>query len=405
MTSAAPSEVTPFRYRGWPLVTGLSVAQLISWGSIFYGFTVFLAPMEQELGWSRANLNFALTLGLLARGFGSFPVGWVIDRYGGRWIMSAGSLMASVLFVMWARVETEFEFYLLWIGLGFTQAATLYEPVFAVVTRLFPVSYRQRILVITLAGGFASTVFVPFTAWAVAAFGWRDALLLLAGWNFLVCLPVHLFWLRDRANPHRAESEVGSENPVRDALRHPVFWALALCFVCHAAAMSMLIFHLIPMLTEWGWTLPLVVAVYSVIGPAQVAGRVALMAVASRMDARSAGRIVTVMFSVAIAMLMLQPEAAVMLFVAMGTYGAANGIMTIVRGTAVPELLWREGYGAVNGLIGLPASVAQALAPTAAALIWQATGGYMAVLWLILALSAAMAASFWFAAARAPQSA
>jgi len=384
---------------GWPLVVGLSVGQLISWGSIYYGFTIFLVPMEQDLGWSRASLNLALTLGLLARGLGAFPVGWAIDRFGGRWIMSAGSLLGGGLLILWSRIESEPGFYLLWIGLGLAQSLTLYEPVFAVVTRLFPESYRQRIMIITLAGGLASTVFVPFTAWAVDVFGWRDALLVLAAWNLLVCLPVHLFWLRDHADPTpKAAVEPGS-GPLRRALRHPVFWALMLCFICHAAAMSALVFHLVPMLTEWGWGMGLVVAVYSVIGPAQVAGRVILIWLARNLDTRNSGRIVTLLFPVPVVLLLLWPSEAGMLFAALILYGVANGVMTIIRGTAVPELLWREGYGAINGVITFPASVAQALAPTVAALLWQASGGYDAVLWMILGSLLLTAVSFWYAAA------
>ena len=83
--------------RGWPLVWALSAAQLVSWGSIYYSFSLFVVPMEAELGWSRTTLNGALSLGLLLSGIAAYPVGAWIDRGGGRSVMSLGSALAVVL--------------------------------------------------------------------------------------------------------------------------------------------------------------------------------------------------------------------------------------------------------------------------------------------------------------------
>ena len=161
---------------GWPLLWALAAAQVVSWGSVFYSFSLFVVPMEAELGWSRAAINGALTIGLLTSGFVAYPVGTWIDRHGGRWLMALGSVLATLLLAAWAFVESLIAFYAIWLGLGFALAATLYEPVFAVVTRIFPDSYRSRITALTLVGGFASTVFVPLTQLFISTLGWRDAL-------------------------------------------------------------------------------------------------------------------------------------------------------------------------------------------------------------------------------------
>ena len=57
---AAPAAVEP---RSWALVWALATAQLVSWGILYYGFSLFVVPMESELGWSRTALNGALSLG------------------------------------------------------------------------------------------------------------------------------------------------------------------------------------------------------------------------------------------------------------------------------------------------------------------------------------------------------
>ncbi len=129
--------------RGWGLVGALAAAQLVSWGSIYYSFSLFVLPMQRELGWSRNAINGALSVGLLAAGAAAYPVGAWIDRSGGRRVMALGSALAAVLLAAWAEVDSVGLFYLVWFGLGLALAATLYEPVFAVITRLYPESYGR----------------------------------------------------------------------------------------------------------------------------------------------------------------------------------------------------------------------------------------------------------------------
>ena len=388
-----------YRRDGWPLVAALSVAQLVSWGTIFYGFPLFIAAMEAEFGWSRSLLNGALSFGLLTAGFAAYPVGRIIDAYGGRVVMSAGSALAVLLFVAWAYVRDPVLFYAIWFGLGVAQACTLYTPVFAVLTRLFPDSAKMRITMLTLTGGFASTVFTPLIAWWIESLGWQTALLLMAACNLVFCLPVHALLLRDRAHPQAADTpaQVSDKTPMQRAVRNPVFWGLAVCFTFYLLAHAMLIFHFLPMLAEYGVALAMAVAIITVIGPSQVGGRILLLVFGRRIETVTTGYAVMSLFLLAMLLLAIFPSAVPVLFAMAAIYGAANGMMTILRGTSVPELLGREGFGAISGALTLPASIAAAIAPSLAALIWQATGGYAAVIWTMLAAMLVSAAGFVFA--------
>ena len=391
--------------RGWPLVWGLAGAQLVSWGSIYYGFSLFVVPMEAELSWSRAAINGALSLGLLVSSLLAYPLGARIDRKGGRAVMTLGSLSGALLLAAWSRVDSIALFYALWLGLGFALAATLYEPVFAVITRTFPQTYRTRITALTLVGGFASTVFIPLTQLFIAEFDWRGALVALGLCNLVIALPVHALMLRDGEREPAATAAPIDDDVLRRALRHPVFWALAICFTAYYATFSALTFHVIPLLTERAVPTTTIVAAIAVIGPAQVAGRVVLLAFAKRASAALAGRLAFLAFPCSVLLLLAFPASLVALFAFMVVYGIANGIITIVRGTAVPELLWREGYGAINGALTLPAGLARAAAPFGAALIWAAAGDYDAVLWTALGGGAVSGLSFWYAAAQSGRAA
>lgn len=390
------------RRDGWLLLWALAGAQVVSWGAVYYSFSLFVVPMEAELAWSRTAINGALSLGLLMSGIAAYPVGRWIDRHGGRALMTAGSAVATILLAAWSRTESLAGFYAIWVGLGLALAATLYEPVFAVVTRKFPDTYRVRITALTLVGGFASTVFIPLTQLFISQLGWRDALLALALCNAAICIPVHGFMLRDdlaRAGGASGSGVSGAreDDVLRRAFRHPVFWGLIACFTAYYTAFSAMTFHIVPLLTERGVPIVTIVAALAVIGPAQVAGRVVLFTLQDSLTAAAVGRLATAMFPAAILILIAAPSSVGALFAAAALYGAANGVFTIVRGTAVPELMWKEGYGTINGAMTLPANVAKAVAPYGAAVIWNASGSYYTVLWCMFGAGVAAALAFWYA--------
>src|SRR5678809_1311620 len=117
---------------GYVVLSTLCVTETVSWGIMYYGFAVFLRPMEEALGWSRVALTGAFSTGLLVSALAAVPVGRWIDRHGGRALMTVGSVAGTLLMVAWARVHDVGVFYAIWGGLGLVLAATLYEPAFAV---------------------------------------------------------------------------------------------------------------------------------------------------------------------------------------------------------------------------------------------------------------------------------
>jgi predicted MFS family arabinose efflux permease len=185
---------------------------------------------------------------------------------------------------------------------------------------------------------------------------------------------------------------------VAAAMRKPAYWGLMLAWISYAAAFSSLTYHLYPLLLERGLDAASVVIVLAVIGPAQVAGRVLVRLFASGAPVRRLGSAIAIVFPLAvIGFAFAPPQVAVLASVAI-LYGAANGMITIVRGMAVPEMVTRDAYGAVNGSLVAPMQLMQASAPLAAAVIWQASGGYGAVLAAIFVASLTLCAGFWFAA-------
>jgi MFS family permease len=399
------------RRRPWVMVWTLAVAQVISWGSLYYAFSLFVVPMQESLGWSRSLLNGALSLGLLAAGAAAFPVGAWIDRRGGRTVMTLGSLLGGLLLLAWGRVEAPWAFYLIWALIGVSLAGVLYEPAFAVLTATFGPDARRAITAMTLVGGFASTVFMPLTQLLIATVGWRQALVILGGLNLAVCLPLHALFVPDRsaAPPLNAPSIHHEEEPspapeLRNILRGRVFWGLAVWFTAANVTASGFVFQFVPLLTTWGVDMAAILTSVALIGPMQVAGRIVLMGFSARLETREIGAAVAVLLPAAVLALLCLPHTPAWLGLAAALYGAGNGVMTIARGTAVADLIGRTHYGAINGALTLPTMVAKALAPVVTAVIWSATGDPSLMLWTLLGSALVGAVGFVFAlSATSPQ--
>ncbi len=405
MPVLAPPSAYPTRMP-WGFVASLSLAQLVSWGSVFYAFALFMAPMSAELGWTKPELTAAYSLGLVASGLCAVPAGRLIDLGYGRLVMTGGSLVAAALLALWSQVESLTTFVLLWIGLGVTMSAVLYEPGFAVLMfRLGPLS-RRAITFMTLVGGFASTVFMPLTHLLIEALGWRGALLALAAINLAVCVVIHALVIPPQARP-QGTARPAPPSGARRVLRQAAFWGFVGTCVLQGVISTGIPIHLIPLLVERGIGLDGAVAIYALIGPAQVAARFGIALGGQQLSLRLVGLVTMALTVLAAALLPWISGGWGVATAAALVWGASNGLMTILRALLPPELFGREDYGAIQGLIGMPVTFAKASAPFAFGALWAWSGSYDAVMtvWIALAFGAAVCFAATLLAARRVSSA
>ncbi|MFZ4480147.1 MAG: MFS transporter [Rhodoferax sp.] len=375
------------------LVAWLSLAQLISWGSVFYTFSLLLTPVEQELGLSRSQSSLAFSLALLVEGLMAYPVGRWIDAGHERLVMTSGSLLAGACLILHAGVTSAAGFYAVWAGLGAAMAAILYAPVFAVVTRRFPDDFRRAIIFMTFLGGLASTVFIPFTSWLMANWGWRDALLCLAGFHLLLCAPLHALALRGAAaRPARVDADAGpASTAVPRLVRSAPFLLIGVFVILMMAVTAALPAHMVSLLRESGMSESWVIAIPASIGAIQVLGRLLLFFFERSFDVHVANRIIPCLLPLGLIALLAAPVSAnagiwwLLLFVLL--YGLGNGMLTIVKGTAIAQYVSRDHVATLNGVLGLPLALARASAPLLVGLLWTAQSGYSHALWMLLLMS------------------
>jgi len=369
---------------GWYVVATLCITETVTWGIVYYGFPVFLRPMEEALGASRVAITGAFSLGLAASALCALPVGRWLDRHGPRGLMTLGSCLGTVLCLAWAQVDSLPALYAVWLGLGFAMAATLYEPAFAAVVAWFASGGRDRaLLTLTLAAGLASTIFMPIEAWLLQRLGWRATITVLAIVLGVITIPLHALMLR--RPPADVEPAPGpSARPatrsftLSAATRTPVFWVLAVAFVVGNFATVSVTVHLIPYLTDRGYAPAVAAMMIGWMGAMQLPGRLFFVPVAAWLGPRWVTAGVFAAQAAALAQLPLVLPTLVP-FVMM--LGAANGMSTLARASSIAEIFGARHYGAISGAVALGANGARAVGPVGASLLVLALGSYERVFW------------------------
>lgn len=401
------------------LVGVLALTETVSFGVLLYAFSVLLLPMERELGASRGSLSGALAAAALARAVVAPMVGGWIDRRGVRWLMTSGSVAGVGLVWAWSEVSSVTELLLVFVGIGVVGAMVFYEPAFAAIARLLDGRAQARAtLAVTVAAGFASTIFFPTTALLEQGLGWRGALKVLAVVLLVLTVLPNLLLLRDRggrvepvaarpgpsrdAGPTAAESATLAVG-LRGALASHEFRLLALVLIGGGLPIAMYAAHLPALLEERGETAILASSIAGMLGVLSVTGRIVLTALSRRAPLP---RLLMGVFLLqglgTLALLLGGPgRGAVLGFVLL--FGIGYGTLSIATPLLVSQRFGRRSFGSISGTLEGMTGALGATAPLAAGLLRDAAGDYRPVMLLTLIGSVvAVAASRGLEASHSP---
>jgi MFS family permease len=354
-----------FVFGPWRAVSVLGLTEILSWGALFYPPVLTVPLIAADHGWSRSFAMAGFSVGLFVGGLCSRYVGGAIDRFGGHVVMPFGSLIgaAGLVGLVWAPGATSY--FAAWITMGIAMAASLYDPAFATLGRIFGSAARAPITVLTLAGGFASTVSWPATQFLIEAVGWRGAYLVYAALLAGLAAPLHAFALpREHASaPSRSVAPADKREKTFVPAYGFAFVLVAAGFASYAFVPSALSAQLLAIFNRFGLAPGTVVTIGMLFGPAQVLARVCELSFARHTHPLWTARFALGLLVTAFVLLALLPFSAMLAAVFAVMYGMANGLLTIARGTVPLALFGAAGYGRLMGRIGGPFLVVQAVAP------------------------------------------
>lgn len=351
------------------LIGVIGLTQILAWGSTFYLPAVLATPIARDSGWPVGNVVAGLSWGLLVAGFSAPRAGRLIDRFGGRPVLAASSLLLAAGLALLGLAPNLAIYFLAWTVLGTGMACGLYDAAFSTLGRLFGENARTAITGVTLVGGFASTLAWPAITGLEAQFGWRHTCLALAGVQLALALPLYVLFIpRERQRHGQAAPAKKSGQPVGalHEARH-LFLLVAVLFTLQSSIMSSLSVHLLDALRQLGFAASAALAVGMTIGPSQVVARLLEFSLWRTLHPTWSARGAVLLCFLGLALLI--PADPVLAFAAAALYGAGNGLLTIVRGTLPLALFGPQGYGARMGLLARPMLFAQAIAPLAMAMV------------------------------------
>jgi len=353
-----------FIFGPWRAVSVLGLTQILAWGALFYPPVLTVPLMAADHGWSRSFAMAGFSLGLFVGGLCARYVGGAIDRYGGHVVMPIGSLIgaAGLTGLVWTPGVANY--FAAWITIGVAMAASLYDPAFATLGRIFGSAARSPITVLTLAGGFASTVSWPATQFLIDKVGWRGTYLVYAALLVGLAAPLHAFAL---PREHASATVRGATNDRAAKIPAPAhgltFLLVATGFAAYAFVPSALSAQLLAIFQRFGLSAATVVAIGMLFGPSQVVARICELSFARRLDPIWTARFAVGLLVSAFVLLAVLPFSATVAAMFAVVFGIANGLLTIARGTVPLALFGASGYGRLMGRIGGPYLVVQALAP------------------------------------------
>ena len=375
-------------------LAALCVTTIVSYGVIYYAFPVLVAQIAAGTGWSRAAVTLAYSAGNLAGAVAGVPVGRLIQRHGPRPVMTAGSVAGALAVAGIAAAPDYGWFVTAWVVAGIASAGLFYPPAFAALTTWYGPRRVAALTTLTLAAGFASTIFAPLTSALAGPLGWHGTYLLLAAVLAAVTVPAHALFLRLPWTPPPAGR--GQAGPAHGADRSVLasrrFLLLVTAATLCAFAQYAALVNLVPLLTGRGMTPGLAAWALGLGGAGQVAGRLCYRRLASRLGTRAMTVTVIAAGATVILLLGLLPGPAALLVAASVLAGAVRGLFTLTEATLVTDH-WGPGrYAAVNGVFNAPLTAAGAIGPSIGAGIAAAVGSYPA-LFVILAATAAAGAA------------
>jgi MFS family permease len=368
------------------VVAAIGLTQTIAWASSYYLPAILGAPIAAALGLSPSVFFAVFSAALLLAAAVGPGVGRLIDRHGGRPMLTAANFVIAAGLLVLAVAHGLSALAVAWTVLGLGMGMGLYDPAFAALTRLYGSGARAPITGITLIAGFASTIGWPATAALAHAFGWRGACLAWAAANLALAVPLNWVAIPQRSAAPAAAPSIGEAPQAGCAPRAsmPVlaFYFAATWFVTGAMAA-----HLPRLLVAAGAPMPAAIAAAALVGPAQVGARLVEFGLLRRLHPLHSARLAAALHPLGAVLLMLLGAPVIVPFALL--HGAGNGMITIAKGTLPLALFGPAGYGQRNGLLAAPARLAQSAAPFAFGLLVDRFGTGALVLSAGLSLAAA----------------
>jgi MFS family permease len=378
---------------GWYVVLGALFIMAVNYGTRFI-FGVFVAPMAEDLHWSRSAVSAGMSFLVLFYGIGGIFTGRLVDRVAPRWTITCGAcLMASGLFST-ILVREPWQFYLTYGLLGGTGAAC-----FGVVVCNSSVGkwfVRRRGLAIGTSSvglGVGTMLLAPLAGFVVKNWGWRAGFLTLATIMLIVGVGVgQTLMRRTRPEEHGllpdgdpasavAEEVCAGGQGVKPALgpilRDSRFWIIAFCYGVAVMAELAALVHQVAYAQDRQIDPLAAASSIGLIGVTGTLGRFFFGWLADRVRDAKYVSALGLIAMVGGMFLLLRADTAALLFASSLLFGFGMGSIVTVMPYLLADRFGRDVLGTAYGMMNfLCAGIGGGLGPLITGWLYDRMGSY-----------------------------
>ena len=379
-------------------------------GMTGYAFGAFIGPLEREFGWTRGQVNVAVSL-MAISGLASPLTGRLLDRFGSRPVMVVSLGFVSAGFLFRPLIGELWQLYVLSavVAIGSSGATVLTAG--RLVSLWFPHTRGRMMGIVTAGNNFGGVTMVPMATAVIAVAGWRWGFasfgLLMAGLA-LVAFVIVRDRPRETAEPpgvQRARVSLSGLS-VREAIRTPAFFLLTAGISAGSFTYAVVLTQLIPHLENEGFSRGTATAALSIMAGFGFASKLIFGRASETITARYSF-IVSLGIQAAGLALFIVAGGSQLAWVAVGVFGLGFGGMGALIPLTIAETFGMKAFGSTMGLITMIGVLPQLVGPPVAGWLFVATGSYAVPFIIIVGFFGAGMLSFWLAKppARAPEAA
>lgn len=408
--AALPSPLRPYvppAYRvlpkrlfyGWYIALGCAAMTMVAGGVGYYGLAVFLAPLQEEHGWTNSQVSGATSMFFLIGGVLGAVVGPYIDRHGPRYFQIAGVLITGGLAMLIGGITEIWQLYVLYALIATGNGLASAVSISAMMSRWW-IRRRAKAMSISATGiSLGGVILAPLGAWMVDIGGLALAAPVLGGAVLVIALPVVLWVLvfdpremgvlpdgdrteeeaeaavRAAGRRHLSAESQQRRWTRREAMRTVPFWAILVGFVLILMAQTGFVIHQIAFLEDRLGSRSAAALALSTTALGSIIARLVVGQFADAVDKRwlTTGIFVVQGLAVLGVIAFENPVATYLLIL---VFGFTIGNVYMMQSLLVSDIFGVVSFGAIFGLIGLAAQAGSGLGPFAVGVLEQATGSY-----------------------------
>ncbi|MFP6594983.1 MAG: MFS transporter [Dehalococcoidia bacterium] len=406
ITSQDAGKTTPVKrrglYNGWYIALFASLASGLTIGTSNYAFGVFIEPLEDEFGWSRTQINTALTFGV-ASALISPLIGRWLDRFGSRPVMVGSLAFVAAGFFIYAGMTTLWQFYaaslLLYLGLP---GATMI-PSGRLISIWFAGTRGRMMGFVTAGNNLGGLTMVPLAALVVGMSGWRGGYVTF-GMVIIVIAVLVLLFVRDSqsdvtaARAKRWAPAVSDDDgpgaaigySLGDVLRMKSFYFLAVGHAIPSFSYAVVLTQLIPHLESQGISSGAASTGVMLLAVFGIASKIIFGRLSETITARWAMAISLAIQSVGLVLLIVVGGSSAV-WIVIAFYGMGFGAMGALIPLTVAEAYGMRHFGSILGVTSMAGVIPMVVGPLMAGIVFDAYGTYD-VAFAIMAVMFAMGA-------------